>query len=170
MSNKSIAIFGDSYSTFQGYIPENYSYYYSTSGVSKSGKITPDVHRVEDTWWMRYINQTDSKLLFNDSWSGSTICYTGYDNIDCSKTNSFIYRFNKLCESGAFDKNDIDRVFVFGGTNDNWANVPLGKMQFSVWKRKDLYKVLPAICYFGHLLNKHLPSAEKTVIVNTDLK
>lgn len=166
MTKHKIIIFGDSYSTFRGYIPENYDFYYSKDTVVDK----PDVNRVEDTWWMRYINQTSSELLFNDSWSGSTICYTGYHNTDCSETNSFIYRFNKLRESGVFNKNDIDRVFVFGATNDNWADVELGEMKFSDWEKQDLYKVLPAICYFGYLLNIYLPSAEKTVLINTELK
>ena len=163
MEKKNIIIFGDSYSTFQGYIPEKYDCYYSEDK-------TCAVNRVEDTWWMRYINQTGSKLLLNDSWSGSTICYTGYYNKDCSETSSFICRLNKLRESGAFDKNDIDRVFVFGGTNDNWLGIPFGEMKFSEWKKEDLYNVFPAICYFGYLLNTYLPNTEKTVLVNTDLK
>ncbi len=29
-------------------------------------------------------------------------------------------------ENGYFNKNKIDTIFVFGGTNDGWANSPLG--------------------------------------------
>ena len=170
MNKQKIIIFGDSYSTFQGYIPEGYLSYYSQSGKSTSGVDTSFLNRVEDTWWMRYVNQTGAELLFNNSWSGSTIGYTGYNNTDCSKTSSFIYRFKELQKNGAFNKNDVDRVFVFGATNDSWVGAELGEMKFSDWEKQDLYKVLPAICYFGYLLNKYLPNAEKMLLVNTGLK
>jgi len=136
-------IFGDSYSTFENYIPEGYETYYCEKGCPET-----DVTNVFQTWWHQVITEANLNLILNDSWSGSTMGYTGYDNVDCSQSSSFIYRFNKLVEQGFFNKNKIDTVFVFGGTNDSWANAPLGKIKYENWEINDLYLVLPAICYF----------------------
>lgn len=94
-----------------------------------------------------------------NSWSGSTICYTGYNNADCSKTSSFIYRYMKLKSEGFFQQNEIDGIIVFGGTNDSWANAPLGKLKYSGWHEEDLFNVLPAISYFANILKKDFPNA-----------
>ena len=157
---KSLLIFGDSYSTFKGELPEGHTTYYPRADVT--GK--------EQTWWSLFLKKTDCKLIYNDSWSGSTIGYTGYNNYDCSKTSSFICRYKKLKESGFFKNNIIDKVIVFGGTNDSWADAPLGDMKFSDWKEQDLYSVLPAICYFLHGLRADLPRAEILCVINTDIK
>ena len=115
MNLKNVLIFGDSYSTFEGYIPNGFAVYYSKTGSGETG-----IKNVEETWWYPLIKETDSRLLQNNSWSGSTICYTGY-NGDCSETSSFICRLNKLTDAGFFRENEINTVFVFGGTNDSWA-------------------------------------------------
>ena len=86
MSLGNVLIFGDSYSTFKGFIPKGYADYYRPEGNPKT-----DLLHVEETWWHKLITKTESTLLLNDSWSGSTVCNTGY-NGDCSKTNSFIYK------------------------------------------------------------------------------
>ena len=49
-------------------------------------------------------------LILNNSWSGSTIGYTGYNNTDCSKSSSFIYRLKQLIESDFFEENQIDEI------------------------------------------------------------
>ena len=161
------AIFGDSYSTHRDCIPNGYASYYYTEGRSSEEphtKMLPD-----QTWWGRLIEITNSNLLLNDSWSGSTIGYTGYSG-DCSTTSSFIYRYEKLFESGFFAANKIDTVFVFGGTNDSWSNAPLGAEQYSDWKREDLFCVLPAICYFMNELKHDLPNSNIVFIANCDIK
>ena len=112
------------------YIPEGYKTYYPAL----------DVESVEDTWWTKFLKETNSNLVHNNSWSGSTICYTGYAG-DCSQTSSFICRYRKLKECGFFKENEIDTIFVFGGTNDSWANAPLGNLQFDSWAEKDLFEV-----------------------------
>lgn len=157
---KNIIIFGDSYSTFEGYIPKNYETYYPTLNV----------HSVEETWWKQFIQKTDCNLVQNNSWSGSTIGYTGYNNMDCSHSSSFIYRYRKLKEEGFFKTNTLDMVFVFGGTNDSWSDAPLGEMKFAHWKEKDFFYVLPAICYLAYMLKIDLPNAEIIFIINTQIK
>lgn len=164
MSYGNVVIFGDSYSTFHGYIPEGYaSYYFTDQGGT-------DVRKVEETWWHQLLVETNSNLVLNNSWSGSTICYLGYNNVDCSKINSFIYRLNQLRENGFFETHKIDTVFVFGGTNDSWSNDPLGDLLFDNWTHEDLFCVLPAISYFVKMLKETLPEANVYCLVNTELK
>ncbi len=165
MSFKNVLIFGDSYSTFKGYVPDGYAIYYS-----ENERPETDVRHVEETWWHALISETDSKLILNNSWSGSTVCYMGYNNTDCSETSSFIYRFKKLKESGFFEKNTIDTVFVFGGTNDNWAGDEIGELKFSDFKKDELYSVLPAFCCLMDMLKSTLLQARIIFIINTELK
>ena len=157
---KNVVIFGDSYSTFKEYIPEGFETYYPSL----------DVNSVEETWWNRLKKKNDFCLVQNNSWSGSTICYTGYGNSDCSKTSSFIYRYRKLKEESFFDKNPIDTIFVFGGTNDSWANVELGECMLDSWKEEALFYVRPAISYFVSTLKKDMPFANIIVVINTQIK
>lgn len=158
-------IFGDSYSTFKGFIPENYVAYYSNEERPET-----DVTKVEQTWWHQVCEKANLNLILNNSWSGSTIGYTGYNNSDCSQSSSFIYRLKQLENNGFFDKNQIDTAFVFGGTNDSWSNAPLGELKLNNIKEKDLFCVLPAISYFLNSLKKLLPNAKIYCLVNTELK
>lgn len=164
MTFDNVLILGDSYSTFGGYIPENYEAYYSETSEKS------ELHNVADTWWHSLLTETNSNLIHNNSWSGSTICYTGYGNYDCSKTNSFIFRLNQLIENGFFQQNEINTVFVFGGTNDCWANSPMGDFKYSDWEKEDLHKFLPAICYLINRLKEVAPKAKVYFLVNPYLR
>ena len=164
MSNN-VIIFGDSYSTFENFIPNGYAAYYS-----ENERPETDVTKVEQTWWYQVVEEAGFKLALNNSWSGSTIGYTGYDNVDCSKSSSFIYRLKQLIENGFFVENKIDTVFVFGGTNDSWSNAPLGEIKYSGWEEKDLFSVLPAVCYFLNLLKETLPQTKIYCLINTEIK
>ena len=157
---ENLVIFGDSYSTYEGYIPEKHAIYYP--------KL--DVTDVENTWWKKFIKKSGYNLILNDSWSGSTICYTGWSGTDCSQSSSFIYRYRKLKNEGFFKENSIDNVIVFGATNDSWCEAPLGEIKFDNFSESDLYSVLPAICYFAKTLREDLPSAKITFVINTELK
>ena len=94
-----VFILGDSISTFSGWVPEGYLYHYYPSGGST------DIRRVEETWWHQLIAETNSNLVMNNSWSGTTICYTGYEGVDYSAERSFITRFEKLVVEGFFEQN-----------------------------------------------------------------
>ncbi len=161
---KNVMIFGDSYSTFKGYVPETYAIYYS-----EEEKAETDVRHVEETWWYPLFEEYGWNLVLNDSWAGSTLGNTGYDG-DCSKTSSFIYRMEKMATEGFFEKNHIDTVFVFGGTNDSWANAPLGEIKLSGHTAEDLLSVCPAIGYFIGRLKAILPNAHIVSIINTNIK
>ena len=162
---KNALILGDSYSTFAGYIPSGYAAYYSSADSEKT-----DVRHVEETWWHILSKKANVNIILNNSWSGSTVGYTGYGNSDCSSTSSFIHRFDELYDNGFFEKNDIDTVFVFGGTNDSWANVELGEPFLDEWKTSDLFRVLPAITYVIYNIRKTLPNVNVVFIINTDIK
>ena len=157
---KNAIIIGDSYSTYAGHIPEGYPTYYPSA----------DVDSVDKTWWAKLGNQADLQFVQNNSWSGSPLGFTGYNGTNCSRFGSFIARYRELKAKGFFDDNKIDTVFVFGGTNDSWADAPLGELQLSDWVDEDLFNVLPAICYLTYILKTDLPNAEIVLIINTDIK
>lgn len=158
-------IFGDSYSTFENYIPDGYAIYYY-----EKGRPETDVTKVSETWWYQVVAEANLNLIMNNSWSGSPICYTGYEGVDCSKSSSFIYRLHTLIEQGFFNENKIDTVFVFGASNDDSANSPLGTMKYEHWETDDLYFVLPALSYFFKTLKDTLPHADIYCLINTGLK
>lgn len=159
-------IFGDSYSTHKEYVPEGYAYFYCDEGLPGDEPVTKMT--AKQTWWGQLMENSDAKLILNDSWSGSTIGYTGYSG-DCSRTSSFIYRYIRLFEAGFFACNKVDTVFVFGGTNDCWSGAPLGEEQYDNWQREDLFKVLPAVCYLMSRLKQDLPHARIIFIGNCDI-
>lgn len=165
MNFKNVVIFGDSYSTFKGFIPEGYAFYYSPES-----KPETDVTKVEETWWHLLLSETGSNLVLNNSWSGSTIGYTGYNNSDRSKSSSFIYRFEVLLKDGFFKENQVDSVFIFGGTNDSWANVALGEEFIDSEDEKDFFCVLPAVSHFLKRVKTALPNTNIYCLINTELK
>lgn len=165
MKINNVLILGDSYSTFSGYIPEGNSVYYRAGGREDN-----DLTKVQQTWWYSLSEKLGFNIALNDSWSGSTVCYTGYEGVDTSKTSSFVYRAKKLIEEGFFEKNSIDTVLIFGGTNDSWANSPIGELTCENFSHDNLFKVLPAFSYLFSLLKSVLPNANIVPIINCDLK
>lgn len=162
-----LLIIGDSYSTFKGEIPEGYAPYYSAEGVLPDVPVTK--MNLEDTWWRKLIKATGIELIQNNSWSGSTVCYTGREG-DCSRTSSYIFRYRQLAENGFFEKNGINTVIVFGGTNDSWIDAPLGELKFEGIEEGDLYSVLPAISYLMGRIKEDLPRARILFIANSNIK
>ncbi len=165
MKKRNILIIGDSYSTYAGHIPEGFLPYYSTAR-----KEEPYLADVSLTWWYPLMEEIGARLVQNNSWSGSTIGYTGYNGSDNSHSASFIYRFKKLIDEGFFENNKIDTLLVFGGTNDSWCNAPLGEAKYEGASEEELYSVLPAIYHFAALVKKALPDADILFIINNELK
>ena len=64
---KKLSILGDSISTFQGYIPEGYDYWYNPKSHS--------LESVEQTWWKMTLNALGMDLDTNNSCSGSCVSY-----------------------------------------------------------------------------------------------
>ena len=163
---KDVVIFGDSYSTFKGYIPEKYSPWYSVGGRPEQ----TDVFRVEDTWWYALSSELKLNIVRNDSWSGSTLAHfiPPLDS-EFPFRPSFIERFEKIFKEGFFEKK-IDTVFVFGCTNDSWKGLPIGEIKFDGFEEEELHSVCPAICYLAKRLKEVLPEANIIFIINTSLK
>ena len=159
-----VMILGDSYSTFLGYIREGFDYWYSERVNTDNGVLS-----VSDTWWHKLMSRVSGEIVLNSSWSGTTVCHTGWRAEDCSH-KSFISRFDKLIEEGFFRENEIDTLFIFGGTNDSWADSPLGEVKFGGWTREELFSFSPAVCYLLFRVKEHLPKTRVIFIVNAGLK
>ena len=151
--SKKVSVLGDSYSTFTGIIPANYATFYPND--------RNDVKEVEQTWWSLYIKAKNYVLEKNDSWGGTTICGTGYGGMDSSRSN-FISRVDSL--------GNPDIIFVFGGTNDAWANSPMGEYQYSDWTKNDFKCFRPALACLFDLLQKRYPLAKICCILNSELR
>ena len=157
-----VAIMGDSYSTFVGCLPENYRSYYGMENHLDMGVL-----RREDTWWDQLIRETNSTLVRNDSYSGSTVCTTGRP--DLPAWSAFAER-TPLYFNG---ETGFDTIFFFGCTNDNWIGSPLGDPTLKEWDEytdEDKKCVLPAIGYVLGYLRAHYPEARIVAIVNEGLK
>lgn len=162
MKNKNnVFIMGDSYSTYEGYIPKGYDFYYSDKR-----KVNPVVNGVEKTWWNMLANENNLNIILNDSFSGSTICNTVRETLPVE--SSFVSRIDKYITEKVFTENKINTMFIFGGTNDSWIDAPVGNLKYSDWTVDELKCVLPAFCY---LINRAKKVVENViVIINTDLK
>ena len=155
----SVSILGDSYSTFEGYLtPDTMDIWYFEN---KQDPRRTDVKSVGETWWMQLIKKKNWKLELNNSWSGSTICYTGYGDEDY-RLRSFITRVPAL--------GSPDIILIFGGTNDSWSNAPVGEYKYADWRRADLYTFRPAMACMLHKIKERYPSADIYFISNDGLK
>ena len=159
-SQPRFSILGDSYSTFGGYVTPstNLCWYNGTDGGN--GPQQNDVRRVEDTWWFLLAQKYGLRLDTNNSYSGSTVCHTGYEGVDYSD-RSFVTRLDELGRP--------DILLVFGGTNDSWAGVPIGEYRYDAWSRQDLYAFRPAFSYLLHHLKERYPQTRILVVTNTEL-
>lgn len=157
LAQQKISILGDSYSTFYGYVtPATNACWYGVPGEKKENDVTS----VEETWWCRFLQAYGYVLERNNSYSGATVCHTGYDGADYSD-RSFVTRMTDLGHP--------DIILVFGGTNDSWAGVPVGEFQYEGWQKEDLYEFRPAFCCLMDYLVMHYPDAAIYNITNTEL-
>lgn len=152
-----VAVLGDSYSTFEGFIPKGHPEWYRTN----VNKAATDVDRVEQTWWWQVVKNGGYKLGVNDSYSGSTVCFTGYDDADFSD-RSFVTRATNL--------GNPDIILVCGGTNDSWCGAKVGEYKYEGWKRADMYYFRPALAKLYTVLREHYPNVEIYFILNDCLR
>lgn len=155
---KSVSILGDSYSTFEGFLkPDtNWIWYFAQPRLEKT-----DVTSVRQTWWHKYISENGYRLCVNNSYSGSTICATGYNKEDYYR-RSF---FNRADDLGC-----PDVIFIFGGTNDSWAGSPIGEYKYGGWTREELYSFRPAMAKLLSRMIDLYPNVELYFILNDCLK
>ena len=151
-----VSILGDSYSTFEGHIPAGYDCWYNTNPDPKR----TDVDNVRQTWWWQVIDRGGYILGCNNSWSGSTISYTGYRGDDYSD-RSFITRLDKL--------GSPDILLIFGATNDCWAKVPLGEYTYSGLTRGHYSELRPALGILLREATERFPGTDIYFIANSDL-
>lgn len=152
-----VSILGDSYSTFDGYIPEGNASWYFTN--NQGGRT--DVVDVQKTWWWQFVSEGGYILGSNDSYSGATISYTGYRGEDYAD-RSFITRLPRIAP--------CDLLLIFGATNDDWCGAPLGEFTYRNLTRGHLYELRPAL---GKLLSEarnRFPGTRIVFIINCDLK
>lgn len=144
-----VSILGDSYSTYKGWNPKGHATWYDENKRN-------DVENVNQTWWYQLIDDNGLTLELNNSYSGATICNTGYNGADFTD-RSFLTRSDKL-------GNNPDLIFVFGGTNDAWAGSPIGE-----WEGTDMFTVRPAAKAMLKKIKATYPEALCVAIINTEL-
>ena len=141
---QSVSILGDSYSTFEGYVQPS----------------TNEMWYYEENGW-QVINEGGFKLCQNNSYSGSTIGYKGYDGNDYS-ARSFLTRMDDLgCP---------DILFIFGATNDSWAGEPVGEYKYEGWTKADFYTFRPAMAYMLYHIKRRYPNVHIYFLLNNELR
>lgn len=161
----SFNILGDSYSTLVGYTnPTTNRQWYPTNDPSTQGYDTGNnVTDLKYMWWYIVANETELFLRNNASYSGSTISYDSYgEGSTDGKTTSFIER------TGDLDKGSL--LFVFGGTNDDWAHAEIGEYKYSGWTEADLSYFAPAVAFLIDKLTKQYIGAQIVFIENDGLR
>ena len=128
LSGKNVSILGDSITTYEGY-SDNNSYnstltptlnipYYTPSFCSLSG--------VNNTWWMRAVNDLNLNLLVNNSCGGlRAYCPDGPDGVERAD--------NLHCDTGSLSGTVPDIVFVYLGTNDVFVKNDVGNFGDIEW-------------------------------------
>ena len=155
---KAVSILGDSYSTYEDFVTPatNELWYYAKNSEQKT-----DVKDVRQTWWHQLIKENGWRLAVNNSYSGATISYTGYDGNDYSP-RSFNTRMDNLGQP--------DIIFIFGATNDSWAGSPIGDFKYEDIKKADLYEFRPALAHMLRWMTDRYVNTEIYFILNTELK
>jgi len=155
---KSVSVLGDSYSTYEGFVTPstNELWYYAQSPEART-----DVKNVRQTWWHQVIRENGWRLCVNNSYSGATVSYTGYDGNDYS-ARSFNTRMDNLGQP--------DIIFVFGATNDSWAGSPIGEYKYEDITWGDLYRFRPALARMLQWMTDRYVNTEIYFILNDDLR
>ena len=150
---RAVSILGDSYSTFKDFVVPDTNYvWYPRDSVKHN-----DVTDVRQTWWHQFVRQGNFRLCQNNSFSGATICNTGYKGEDYSD-RSYVTRARYL--------GSPEVIIVFGGTNDTWAKSPVGEYKYGDWTPQDLYSFRPAMACLLSSLQDRYPGAEVYVVIN----
>ena len=134
----------------------NELWYYAKNGEGKT-----DVKEVTQTWWHQVIKENGWRLCQNNSYSGATISYTGYDGNDYS-ARSFDSRMNNL--------GSPDIIFVFGATNDSWAGSPIGEYKYEGITKEDMYSFRPALAHMLKWMTNYYLNTKIYFLLNDDLR
>ncbi len=133
-----VSIMGDSISTFEFTIPEDYKNFYS-----KNMEKYTNISTYKDTWWGQVIEHFGWKLLVNNSWSGSFVCET-IDSVKGSNGCSD-KRTSMLGNNGIVP----NHIIVFMGSNDRGRGLSLSEIKdsYSLMLKKIKNNYLNAIIW-----------------------
>lgn len=161
-----ISIFGDSYSTFEGCVKPDTNLVWYFTPESKWRNKKNDVTSIGHTWWHQVIKRLGATLEVNNSYSGSTVCYTGYKDKDGKHQDysdrAFVTRSNSLGEP--------DLILVCAATNDSWAGAQVGKYLYGNQTKEDLYTFRPAMAKMLCDLKLNYPKARIVFMLNSELR
>ena len=118
------------------------------------------MNNVKQTWWSLLIEHKGWTLEKNNSYSGATICNTGYNKADYSD-RSFTKRMDNL--------GNPDIIFVFGATNDSWAHSPIGEFKYEGITKEDLWSFRPAMAKMLEGLKQRYAKADIYFLLNDGL-
>jgi hypothetical protein len=113
------------------------------------------------------MNETMSNLVLNDSYSGSTICSTERESMPGTHFN---LRTDRMIKNGFFNENEIDTIFIFGGTNDSWIDSPIGNIKYGQITEDDIKMILPAFSALISKLKSASPNSKIIPLINCGLK
>ncbi len=156
-----VTIFGDSYSTFEGYITpaSNESWYFTEDSPYRDKNN--DVCKVEHTWWHQVIEKMGWELETNNSYSGSTVGYHGYQD-ECYQPRSFNTRVAYLGEP--------DVILSCCNTNDSWSGEKVGEYKYANWTETDMWYFRPAMARLCSTIKQNYPMARVYFILNSELR
>lgn len=97
LAGKKISFYGDSITTFTGWVPSGNKPFYTGSNCG--------VSNVWQTWWQKTLAATGAELCVDQAWSGRCV-----SNIRDSETD--------LVNSGAWRQSEVDKLAVSGSTPD----------------------------------------------------
>jgi len=160
--NCSVVILGDSYSTFEGYIPPHQKSYYPNP------EKVPDLTLVEETWWYQLTARRNMRILRNDSYSGSTVCNHTRDGQP--PESAFIRRMHGSLSVHGVDGEMPNVIIIFGATNDSWLDREIGELKYADWTQQELRCVLPAYCHLLDYVTKCNSRAAIYCVINDVLK
>lgn len=141
---KYFSILGDSVSTLERHSIPEHAAYYTHYNCLETGVFIP-----ADTWWGQVIDALGGKLMINDSFSGSTVCFRPKYEIQsygCSRK-----RTSNLGKYGL----DPDVIMIFMGINDWGMGIPI-----SSEKENDDFCFLPSYRKMLDQLKQNYPFAE----------
>lgn len=149
LSGKRISIYGDSISTFKGYIPEGNATYYTGGNAG--------LYSVYQTWWKKTIDALGMELLINNSWSGRAVS-SCRDQSTGHTTDAGYKEANVL----QLKNGDIlpEVIIVTLGINDFNDDVELGTYDGSTPLPTNPEKFLDAYAMMLNLIMTNFPLAD----------
>lgn len=149
LSGKKISIYGDSISTYAGWVPEGNAVWYngSNGGVSN----------VSQTWWYEVMQAIDLELVVNNSWSGRAVS-SCRDNTSGHETDAGYKEVNVL----QLKNGDVlpEIIIIKMGINDFIDNCELGTYDGSTALPTTPTKFLDAYAIMLNLIMTNYPLAK----------